>query len=70
MDGAFRKAFEQQKKSSNGMRETALELRQRASRMRDSDDREVILRLAAEFECRATDAERRRSLRQDQPNRK
>jgi hypothetical protein len=68
MDAAFRRALERQKNSPNGMRETAQELRQRASRMRDCSDRDLMLRLAAEFECRATDAERRRWLRQDQPH--
>lgn len=63
MDGAFRRAFEREKNSPNGIRETARELRQRASRMCDSSDRDTMLRLAAEFEFRATDAERRQSLR-------
>ena len=63
MDGAFRRAFDRAKNSPDGMRETARGLRQRAARMYDSRDRDTMLHLAAEFECRATDAERRYSLR-------
>jgi len=63
MDAAFRRASERFKNSPDGMRETAQKLRQGASRMRDSSDRDMMLRLAAEFECRATDKERRHSLR-------
>lgn len=37
------------------MRETARELRQSASLMRDSCDRDTMLRLAAEYERRAND---------------
>lgn len=71
MESAFHRASERVKNSPDGMRETAQKLRQDASRMRDSGDRDVMLCLAVEFECRATDAERRTSLRWlHRPNRK
>jgi hypothetical protein len=70
MESAFRRASERAKNSPEGMREIVQKLRQNASRMRDSGDRDAMLRLAAEVECRATDAERRHSLRRpDRPKR-
>ncbi|HEY3916762.1 MAG TPA: hypothetical protein VGL83_03165 [Stellaceae bacterium] len=60
MDAAFRRASERAEKSPDGMRETARELRRCASSRRDSCDRDAMLRLAAEYERRATDAERQR----------
>jgi hypothetical protein len=58
MDAAFRRASERAKNSPEGMRETARQLRQNASRMRDSCDRDAMLRLAAEYERRANNGER------------
>jgi hypothetical protein len=58
MDGAIRRASERFKHSPNGMRETARQLRQSASQMRDTCDREMMLRLAADYERRANDGER------------
>jgi hypothetical protein len=60
MDAAFRRASERAKNSPDGMRETARELRQNASQMPDSCDCNMMMRLAAEYERRASDAERRR----------
>lgn len=57
MEAAFRRASERFKNSANGMRETALGLRERATRMSDNCDRDTMLRLAAEYEHRAEDAE-------------
>jgi len=58
MDAGFRKASERAKNSPEGMRETARLLRQNAAQMRDSCDRDAMLRLAAEYERRASDGER------------
>jgi len=58
MDAALRRAAERTKNSPDGMRETARELRGNASRMRNSCDRDAMLRLAAEYERRAQDRER------------
>lgn len=61
---AFRHASERAENSPNGMRQTARELRESAAAVQDSCDRDTMLRLAAEYERRATDAERRpRALR-------
>jgi hypothetical protein len=45
------------------MREIARELRQSAAPMRDSCDRDMMLRLATEYERRADDVEQRRRVR-------
>lgn len=61
---AFRRASERAETSPDGMRQTARELRESAAAIPDSCDRDMMLRLAAEYERRATDAERRpRALR-------
>lgn len=57
MDGLFRRASERAKNSPDGMRETARLLRHNASQMRDSCDRDAMLRLAAEYERRAANGE-------------
>ena len=59
MEGAFRRASERTKNSPDGLRQTAVELRESATRMPDNCDRAAMLRLAAEYEHRAGDAERR-----------
>jgi hypothetical protein len=56
-EALFRLASEKAKNSPDGMRETARGLRQRASQMPDSSDRDAMLRLAAEYERRATHRE-------------
>ena len=63
MDAAFRRASERVKNSPEGMRETAHGLRASAARMPNGCDRETMLRLAAQYEHRAADAERRPRLR-------
>lgn len=59
VDAAFRRAAEHIKNSPDGMRETARGLRERAVQVSDDCDRNAMLRLAAEYEHRAKDAERR-----------
>lgn len=59
VDAAFRRAAERTKNSPDGMRETARGLRERAVQASDDCDRHAMLRLAAEYEYRAKDAERR-----------
>ncbi len=59
MEGAFRRASERTKNSPDGLRQTAVDLRESAMRMPDNCDRTAMLRLAAEYEHRAGDAERR-----------
>ena len=59
MDAAFRRASERAKYSPEGMRETARELRRNASLTPNSCDCNMMMRLAAEYERRANDAERR-----------
>ena len=59
MDAAFRRASERAKNSPDGMRQTARQLRHNASQMRNSCDRDAMLRLAAEYERRAFNGERR-----------
>jgi hypothetical protein len=56
---AFRRAADRVKTSPDGMRETARELRDSAAAISDSCDRDMMLRLAAEYERRAADIERR-----------
>jgi len=56
---AFRRAEERAETSPNGMRDTARELRDSAAAIPDSCDRDTMLRLAAEYERRAAEAERR-----------
>jgi hypothetical protein len=52
---AARRAAEQRfRDSAQGMLEMARELRSRASQMADSNDGNMMLRLAAEYERRAT----------------
>jgi hypothetical protein len=48
--------------SPNEMRRSAQELRQRAPHMLDSNDRDAIVRLAADFDKRADALDRKRSL--------
>ena len=59
MEGAFRRASDRLKNSPDGLRETARDLRESAMRMPENCDRTAMLRLAAEYEHRAGDAERR-----------
>ena len=54
MDASFRAASERTKDSPDVMRETARGLRQRASQMPNTCDRDAMLRLAAGYELRAT----------------
>lgn len=63
MDAGFRKASERARNSPDGMRQTAQQLRQNAAQMRDDCDRDAMLRLAAEYERRATDRERHPGFR-------
>jgi hypothetical protein len=57
-DASFRAASERAANSPAGMRDTAHGLRQRASQMPDSCDRDTMLRLAAKYERRAKNGER------------
>ncbi|HWE73078.1 MAG TPA: hypothetical protein VG328_07955 [Stellaceae bacterium] len=52
------KAQEQYAQSASGMRAKAIELRHTAAAMGDSNDRDLILRLAAGFEQRVDNASR------------
>jgi hypothetical protein len=63
LDAADRRASERVKNSPDGMRETARGLRASAARMPNNGDRDAMLRLAAQYEHRAQDAERRPRLR-------
>lgn len=58
VDTAFRASSERASNSPEGMRETAQGLRQRASQMSDSFDRDAMLRLAAKYEGRAKNRDR------------
>jgi hypothetical protein len=49
--------------SALGMKTTARELRSGAEHMADSNDRDAMLRLAAAYERRAGDVERRPTIR-------
>jgi hypothetical protein len=57
LDAAL-KAAERFTRSSAGMLRTARELRQRSAEMLDCGDRDVMLRLASEFERRAEEISR------------
>ena len=61
-EAAFRRASERAKNSPDGMVETAQALRQNAARIRNSCDRDTMLRLAADYERRADEARRRLTL--------
>ena len=63
MEAAYRRASERVKNSPDGMRQTARELRQSAASMPDSCDRDMMLRLATEYERRAENGEHRRRVR-------
>lgn len=56
---AQQKAEERYANSSLGLLATAAELRRAAEGMRDSNDRDAMLRVAAGYEQRAVDVERR-----------
>ena len=56
---ALRRAAQRAQTSPSGMREMAQELRDSAAAIPDSCDRDMMLRLAAEYERRAAEAERR-----------
>jgi hypothetical protein len=57
-DVLFHEASERARNSPRGMRETARGLRQRASDMPDNGDRDLMLRLAADYERRADHRDR------------
>lgn len=54
-----RETTERSRNSASGMRETARDLRAGAGQMFDSNDRDMMLRLAANQDRRADDVERR-----------
>jgi hypothetical protein len=54
VDDAHARALERVKNSPDGMRLTAQGLRDRARNMLDAGDRATMLRLASEYERRAT----------------
>lgn len=63
MDDAHRRGEERVQNSPSGLRSTAQGLRDRAGKTKNTGDREAMLRLAAGYEQRANDLDKRPNIR-------
>ena len=63
MDDAHRRADERAQNSPSGLRSTAQGLRDRAGKIKNPGDHAAMLRLAAGYEQRANDLDKRLNIR-------